>query len=275
MFLTVKVLMELRKIILVDSKKAFRESFKLLLRKVGGAEITAEFSSEKDFLAGLDSLCNADIVFLSIETDRFTSAETIKSALKKCPGTVIIGLSLHDEKAYADAIIQAGARGFLLKYSDNFSILETVMRYPKAEIFYSPEINPSGRAKHSDNIKIILTDDSNAALFISGHILKNEGFDVIPFLSATSALKFAAYSPPPQLIITDYIMPEISGTEFSKKIRRIPAYKNVPILMTTVRNDKTVIEEAQKNGVNLILKKPFTTKQLVSAVEKLLFEKKS
>jgi DNA-binding NarL/FixJ family response regulator len=264
----------LRNIALVDDKKAFRQSFKLLLRKVGGSRVVAEYSSGAEFLESLGENFCADVVFLSFELPDISGVEIVKKALKKNPSLVIIVMSLSDEKIYVESVIKAGARGFLLKFSDNFSVLETVMRHPDAEIFYSPQVNPAGNTKHSETIRIMLTDDSESSLFISEYILKSEDFEVISFLSALEALKFASKTAAPRLVVTDYLMPEISGTEFSMKIRRIKGYKNVPVLMVSGKLNPQVVEEAEKNGVDLVLKKPFSAKELVTAAEKLIFEKK-
>ena len=117
--------MNLRNIALVDDKKAFRQSFKLLLRKVGGSRVVAEYSSGAEFLESLGENFCADVVFLSFELPDISGVEIVKKALKKNPSLVIIVMSLSDEKIYVESVIKAGARGFLLKFSDNFSVLET------------------------------------------------------------------------------------------------------------------------------------------------------
>lgn len=266
--------MEQKKVILVDDKKAFRQSFKLLLRKVGGNQVIAEYGSSKEFLEALDKDCNADIIFMDIELPDNSGIETTQKAITRYPGLIIIGISLYDEKIYIDSMIKAGARGYLLKFSDNFSILETIIRHPNAEIFYSKEINPTGNKKHSDKIRILLVDDSDSSLFVSEYTLKCEDFEVIPFSSAQKALKFASSSHAPKLIITDYLMPKTGGMEFVEKIRKFPNYKDVPVLMTSVKVNPEIEKEALEKGINLVLKKPFSQNTFIAAVEKLVFEKK-
>ncbi|MBQ5453465.1 MAG: response regulator [Bacteroidales bacterium] len=267
--------MDLRKIVLVDDKKAFRQSFKLLLRKVGGSEVVAEYVSGEEFLQSLSGDFCADIIFISFEISGLSGVETVKRALKKKPGLVIIAMSLSGEKIYVDSMINAGARGFLLKFSDNFSILETVVRHPSAEIFYSQEINPGGNLKHSDTIPVLLIDDNESSLFISEYILRNEDFQVIPYHSAVDALNFALKTAAPRLVVTDYLMPEISGMEFSLKLRQIPDYKDVPLLMLSTEVNREIKKKAEKCGIDMVLKKPFHAKDLVTAAETLIFEKKS
>lgn len=262
---------ELRKVVLVDDHKAFRQSFKLLLRKVGGSQVVAEYGSGDEFLEGLDDSFCADIVFMDVEMTGNSGIETTRLALAKKPGLVIIGMSLYDEKLYIESMIKAGARGYLLKFSDNFSIMETIIRHPKAEIFYSREINPGGNIKHSNKIRILLVDDIEGSLFITQYTLENEGFDVVPFLSAKKALQFAKSSGDISLIVTDYIMPEVNGIEFTRQVHEIPSLKDVPVMMTSIKINSDLAVEAAESGVALILKKPFSDKELVKTVEKLVF----
>ena len=264
----------LKKIVLVDDQRAFRQSFKLLLRKVGGASVVAEYDSGEEFLKNLNKQFSADIVFICIELAGFTGIETIRKAVKKMPDIVMIGMSVYQDKIYVEQAIEAGARGYLLKFSDNFSILDTIIRFPKAEIFYSSEVNPLGNIKFSKKFRVILTDDSESSLFVSEYILQNEGFEVVSFLSAFDALSFAQKSSDACLVITDYIMPEISGIQFSQKIRQIRNYKKVPVMLLSAFVNNKVLSDASENGINLVLKKPFLEKELVSAAEKLIFEKK-
>lgn len=265
---------DIKKVILVDDRKAFRQSFKLLLRKIGGNQVIAEYSSGEEFLDSLDENFCADIIFMDMELANISGIETTKAALSIKPDLVIIGMSLYDEKLYIDSMIQAGARGYLLKFSDNFSILETIIRHPHAEIFYSQEINPEGNTKHSNKIRILLIDDIEGSLFISQYTLENEGFEVIPYLSPNLALNFAKTISAPDLIITDYLMPEMNGLDFTKKIKQYPGYENIPVLLTSIKINSDIAMEAIEAGVTLILKKPFASKDLIKTVEKMVFEKK-
>ena len=129
-----------RKIVLVDDKSSYRSTTKLLLRKIGGCRVTAEFSSGIEFLENIDTI-DADIVFMDIEMPGINGIEATRRALKVCPDLTIIGLSLYDEPAYIEKLIDAGARGYLLKLGDNLSLIETIIKFPNAEIFYSKEIH--------------------------------------------------------------------------------------------------------------------------------------
>ena len=67
-----------------------------------------------------------DIVFMDIEMPHMDGIRATKKAIQKYPDLVIIGLSLYENKAYIDSLINAGARGYLLKLFDNFELLEEI-----------------------------------------------------------------------------------------------------------------------------------------------------
>jgi CheY-like chemotaxis protein len=64
------------------------------------------------------------------------------------------------------------------------------------------------------------------------------------------------------LLITDWQVPFLSGTELVKRLRQIPAYRKLPVLMISGRAGKGDIVEAVQVGINGFLTKPFTPAQL-------------
>ena len=70
----------------------------------------------------------------------------------------------------------------------------------------------------------------------------------------------------PDLILLDFLMPELDGFEFSRFVRQDPRFKNVPIIAVTglkTELDRSRIKEA---GVNDVLSKPFTAEDLIEKI---------
>jgi len=131
--------MNKKRIILVDDKPVYRNAVKMLLNKIGDVEIVAEASNGIEFL-NLIETCEADIVFMDIEMPEMNGIEATRKALEKKPDLVIIGLSMYEHEKYIDELLAAGAKGYLLKLSDNTSVFKTIFNFPNAEIFFSNEI---------------------------------------------------------------------------------------------------------------------------------------
>jgi len=70
------------------------------------------------------------------------------------------------------------------------------------------------------------------------------------------------------LIISDWIMPEMTGIDFLKACKSDDGIKNIPFLMVTAEAQKGCIMEAIKSGVDNYIVKPFTPDKLQAAIEK-------
>jgi len=70
------------------------------------------------------------------------------------------------------------------------------------------------------------------------------------------------------LIISDWIMPEMTGIDFLKACKQDDAIKTIPFLMVTAEAQKDCIMEAIKSGVDNYIVKPFTPEKLQGAIDK-------
>jgi signal transduction histidine kinase len=74
----------------------------------------------------------------------------------------------------------------------------------------------------------------------------------------------------PTLILTDLMMPELDGLEFTRQIRADPATQHIPIVMLTARAEVEDRVLGHESGVNAYLAKPFAAKELISVVRGLV-----
>jgi two-component system chemotaxis response regulator CheY len=70
------------------------------------------------------------------------------------------------------------------------------------------------------------------------------------------------------LIISDWIMPEMTGIEFLRDCKGDEAIKKIPFIMVTAEAQKDNIMEAIKSGVDNYIVKPFTPEKLREAIDK-------
>jgi DNA-binding NarL/FixJ family response regulator len=112
--------------VIADDHRILRDGIKALLREMKNIEFAGEASNGKELLTLLKH-CNVDLILLDINMPEMNGIEAAKEALIICPDVKIIILSMHDDIAYYDSIIEIGVDGFLLKES-NYDELEQAIR---------------------------------------------------------------------------------------------------------------------------------------------------
>lgn len=104
---------------------------------------------------------------------------------------------------------------------------------------------------------VLIIDDQTTGRTILQRVIQQIGdnLDVFTFGSPTEALDWIDQHDP-DLIITDYRMPEMNGVDFIREIRKRPHCENVPVMMITVVSEKEVRYEALEAGATAFLTRP-------------------
>ncbi len=126
-------------IFLVDDHKLFREGLKLLLTNLPVIKTINEACDGKEFLEKLDEII-PDIVLIDIDMPIIDGIEATKAAIEKYPDLKIIALSMYDEFDYYTKMINAGAKGFLLKNSDINEVENAIISVSEGKSYFSQEI---------------------------------------------------------------------------------------------------------------------------------------
>ncbi len=118
-------------------------------------------------------------------------------------------------------------------------------------------------------MKFLVVDDSATMRRIVINSLQRIGFsDTVEAGDGQDAL--AKFDSSIKFVITDWNMPNMSGTEFTKVLRSREDGRQVPILMVTARSVKEDILTAMEAGVNNYIVKPFTPQVLKEKIDALL-----
>lgn len=121
------------------------------------------------------------------------------------------------------------------------------------------------------SFKVLVVDDSITMRRILTNILKMAGFDqVVEAEDGMDAWVKLQSEGDVGLILTDWNMPNMGGLEFVRKVRSDPRFREVPIILVTVRGVKDDVIEAMKAGVNSYIVKPFTPQVVREKIEKVL-----
>ena len=114
--------------------------------------------------------------------------------------------------------------------------------------------------------KILVVDDEKKIVEIIKAYLEREGFQIIPAYDGKSAIDLA-FNQHPDLIVLDLMLPEISGWDVCRAIRK---ESEVPIIMLTARDEVTDKIIGLEMGADDYITKPFEPKELVSRVRAVL-----
>lgn len=122
--------------------------------------------------------------------------------------------------------------------------------------------------------RILVVDDEPDALEILGFKLKEAGF--IPLFAKDGVKAIAsARDERPALIVLDLMLPEIDGLEVCRVLRRDPATAAIPIIMLTARAAEMDRVIGLELGADDYVTKPFSPRELVLRIRKLLARAKS
>ena len=140
------------RIILADDHQLFRNGLKMLLENLPEFEITGEASNGIEFLESL-SKCDADIALIDINMPEMDGVEATRKGIKLCPSLSVIALSMYGEEEYYYKMVDAGARGFLLKDSDISEVKEAIITVRKGGSYFSQELlhHVIQKIKHREN----------------------------------------------------------------------------------------------------------------------------
>jgi len=99
--------------------------------------------------------------------------------------------------------------------------------------------------------------------------LRNAGFEVITARDGEEALELC-HAEKPDVIITDYQMPYMTGVELCKALRASEDLAATPVLMLTARGFDIAPEEMAEAGIIGVLEKPFSPRELLITVNEVL-----
>ncbi|MEO7827238.1 MAG: response regulator, partial [Allosphingosinicella sp.] len=106
-----------------------------------------------------------------------------------------------------------------------------------------------------NKIELLLAEDDPAMVELLRWIFEREGFRIRHTASGEEALLLAAEAPP-DLVILDWMLEELSGIEVCRRLRRAPETANVPVIMLTARVEEFDRVRALDLGADDYVTKP-------------------
>jgi DNA-binding response OmpR family regulator len=116
---------------------------------------------------------------------------------------------------------------------------------------------------------VLLVEDDNVTIHLVSHILEREGFEVMVMRDGREASAHIDRSGPPDLVLTDIMLPYHSGFELIRLIREREGWSDVPIVALTSKSQEKDIVRALGEGADDYVIKPFRPEELLARVRRL------
>lgn len=117
--------------------------------------------------------------------------------------------------------------------------------------------------------KALVVDDEFHIVQVVSIKLKNNGFDVVTAENGRDGYELAAQMLP-DIIISDYQMPVMSGVEMIAKLRQNPETAHIPVIMLTARGFSIEDGLQEQLRVSRCLDKPFSPREVLQTIEEIL-----
>jgi DNA-binding response OmpR family regulator len=121
--------------------------------------------------------------------------------------------------------------------------------------------------------KVIVVDDEPFILMMIQDKLTKAGFDVITLRESIEAVEVIRKELP-DLVILDWMMPDLSGLEICRILKSDPDLQSIPIFMLTAKGQDSDERLGISSGVSRYITKPFSPKSLLGLVEETVGKKK-
>jgi two-component system phosphate regulon response regulator PhoB len=116
---------------------------------------------------------------------------------------------------------------------------------------------------------ILVADDESHILHVVSLKLRNAGFRVLTARDGQEALEMAQQNHP-DLLITDYHMPQLSGLELCQRLKQDAKTNDIPAIMLTARGYHLEPSDTEQSGILRMLSKPFSPRHLLTTVNEVL-----
>ncbi|MGH1396272.1 MAG: response regulator [Trichormus sp.] len=116
---------------------------------------------------------------------------------------------------------------------------------------------------------ILIVEDSPSELELMSHYLQEGGYNVIKASGAKEAIEKALVQKP-DVIVTDVVMPGMSGFELCRSLKRNPITAKVPIVICSSKNQAIDRLWAMKQGASDYITKPYTREHLLRAIKSVV-----
>lgn len=121
------------------------------------------------------------------------------------------------------------------------------------------------------DIRVVIVDDSDFARTIIREMLVEEGIEIVGEADGAENALQVIKAKRPNIVITDIVMPEVSGIELTENITR--NFDDIAVIVVSSLSQEHIVLEAIGAGASDFIAKPIQKQQLIDSLEKIISQK--
>lgn len=129
-----------KNILIVDDHPMMRDGLAALITAQPDLAVCAQAADAREALQAIESL-RPDLVLMDISLPGKSGLEAIKDIQSLAPGLATLVLSMHDESLYAERVLRAGARGYVMKQEGGKRIMDGIRAVLEGKVFVSEKMS--------------------------------------------------------------------------------------------------------------------------------------
>jgi DNA-binding NarL/FixJ family response regulator len=130
------------RILIVDDHPLVRESLTTLIQQQPSLAVCGEAGTQDEAMAAIEA-ASPDLVIVDISLGRGSGLDLVKDIKARFPDLATLVLSMHDEAVYAERVVRAGARGYVMKRESTRKVIDAIRHVMNGELYLSPDIMSS------------------------------------------------------------------------------------------------------------------------------------
>ncbi len=231
-------------ILVIDDSLTFREGLKSALEGAG-YRVLAASTGEQGLRLAADERPNAavvDGVLPGIDGATVIRRIRLDAALRRMPCLLLTASEDLDAEIRA---LDAGADAFVRKEEDTGVILARL----NAMLRSARQSGDDATSSLLGPKKILAVDDSETYLQELAETLRTDGYEVVLARNGEEALNLLAVQPV-DCVLLDLLMPGLGGQETCRRLKAVPAMRDIPVVMLTALEDRQAMIEGLSAGAD-------------------------
>ena len=128
------------RILLADDHEVVRAGLRALLEEQSGWEVVAEAADGRDAVEKASKL-KPDVVVIDIAMPSLNGLEAVRQIVKAVPNIKVLVLTMYDSDPLIQQVLQAGARGYLLKSDAGRDLVSAIDALRRNKTFFTPKVS--------------------------------------------------------------------------------------------------------------------------------------
>ena len=118
--------------------------------------------------------------------------------------------------------------------------------------------------------RALVVEDDGAIAYLLRFLLERHGWQVSVAEDGLQAMQAIEQGEPPKLVLLDAMLPVYDGLTLLARLRSLPQWQAVPVVMLTAKGDEAFVKKAMETGATDFVAKPFDAIQLAQRLERLV-----